>query len=335
MRFSPAAFANAALVLGAALTFVSGLAPAATTASPTNGGGGGSSGDWTPYYTSTLTPLNWTDIRTEVVELVRRGFGPVLLRLAWHDAATANVAKGTGGPHATINVQRPADPGNNGLQRAVDALTPIGKDYPSLSAADLWSFAGCVAVKAMGGPNIKWHPGRRDYTDIKQANLTPQDNALPSAKFGPSELVAFFARFNMNVTDIGALILGGHGVGRCHKEFSGYNGPWTGAEHVFSNFYGITNPGPEGYKNKTVDLPDGSKSWQLNGKSLINGKSVMQLPSDTATLIAAGQDPLFGRMATDKDFFFQYWQDVFARLLELNLDKSKLGPAVSCDPTDF
>jgi cytochrome c peroxidase len=39
-------------------------------------------------------------------------------------------------------------------------LEPIKGKHPWMSYADLWTFAGCVAIEAMGGPVIPWKPGR-------------------------------------------------------------------------------------------------------------------------------------------------------------------------------
>ncbi|KAJ3142063.1 hypothetical protein HK101_003318, partial [Irineochytrium annulatum] len=71
------------------------------------------SGTWSPYYNNTMTDYDWINLRQAIADLVQvYRLGPVFLRLAWHDAATASNVTGTGGPHATMNVQYPMDPGN-------------------------------------------------------------------------------------------------------------------------------------------------------------------------------------------------------------------------------
>ncbi|KAJ3314796.1 hypothetical protein HDU76_002335 [Blyttiomyces sp. JEL0837] len=285
------------------------------------------------YYTNKMDYKDWMNIRYDIVQLVYSGLGPALVRLAWHDAATCNLVLGTGGPHATINVQmKNPDPANKGLQRAIDGLAPTYEKYKSkISNADLWSFAGAVAVRAMGGPNTKWRPGREDYTDICQAKLTA-DNAIPNPHDSGERLYRrFLTALGMNSTDVVALITGGHGIGRCHREFSGYHGPWTGEENTFSNFYSLQANAP--YTNESLILPDKKKSWQLNGLSVVNNVTVMQLPSDVAIVSNVTVVPDLIRFSGDNTVFFAYWQDVFARLLESCLDKSKLGAYVSTDPT--
>jgi cytochrome c peroxidase len=44
---------------------------------------------------------------------------------------------------------------NAGLGVARDLLEPIKAKYPGITYADLYTFAGGVAIEAMGGPIIK------------------------------------------------------------------------------------------------------------------------------------------------------------------------------------
>jgi catalase (peroxidase I) len=48
---------------------------------------------------------------------------------------------------------------------AIQLLEPIKAKYPGLTFADLYTFAGKVALEAMGSPDIKWSPGRTDAAD--------------------------------------------------------------------------------------------------------------------------------------------------------------------------
>ena len=49
-----------------------------------------------------------------------------------------------------------------GLNIARDRLEQIKAKFPGISYADLYTLAGVVAVEEMGGPKIKWVPGRTD-----------------------------------------------------------------------------------------------------------------------------------------------------------------------------
>lgn len=52
-----------------------------------------------------------------------------------------------------------------GLEHARRFLEPIKQKHPWITYADLWTLAGVVAIKEMGGPDIKWKPGRTDFAD--------------------------------------------------------------------------------------------------------------------------------------------------------------------------
>ncbi len=47
-----------------------------------------------------------------------------------------------------------------------------------ISYADLYTLAGAVAIEELGGPEIKWRPGR---VDAVNGAACPPDGRLPSA----------------------------------------------------------------------------------------------------------------------------------------------------------
>lgn len=51
------------------------------------------------------------------------------------------------------------DPANAGLQHARVFLEPVKEKHAWITYADLWTLASVVAIKEMGGPDIKWQPG--------------------------------------------------------------------------------------------------------------------------------------------------------------------------------
>ncbi|KAJ3280438.1 hypothetical protein HDU79_011707 [Rhizoclosmatium sp. JEL0117] len=301
---------------------------------------------WSPYYNNTMTDYDWINLREGIKTIIQvKQYGPVFLRLAWHDSSTGNIEDGSGGPHATMLLQNPQDPQNKGLQRAIDALAPLYKQFQGkISNADLWSFAGALAVRIMGGPLVKWRPGRNDLTSLSQARFTGA-NRIPDAKDSYHAQVDKFAKLGLNSTDFAILVFGGHGVGRCHREYSGYHGPWTGQENTFSNFYGsLIGLG----LNKTNESLPEINSWQLNAKNLVNGGMVMQLPSDWEMLsgtldfanapagipVGPNADKLFLEFDGNRNGFSEYFAGAFGRLLEVTLDATKLGGHVSVEPAD-
>lgn len=211
---------------------------------------------------------------------------PIILRLAWHSAGTFDVHSKTGGPFGTIkNQQELAHYANNGLDIAVRLLEPIKEQFPILSYADFYQLAGVVAVEVTGGPEIPFHPGRQDKTE------SPPEGRLPDAKKGSDHLREIFYRMGLSDKDIVALS-GGHTLGRCHKERSGFEGAWTNSPLVFDNSY---------------------------FKELLSGEKegLLQLPSDKALLEDAAFRPYVEKYAKDEDAFFADYAEAHLKLSEL------------------
>ena len=76
---------------------------------------------------------------------------------------------------------------NAGLDIAIGWLEPLYRKYnknTDLSYADLYTLAGVVAIKSLGGPSVGWKAGRVD--DLEPTGVTP-DGRLPDADKGTSE----------------------------------------------------------------------------------------------------------------------------------------------------
>lgn len=78
----------------------------------------------------------------------------------------------------------------------------------ALFAADLWTLAGVVAIEEMGGPAIKWRPGRTDTSDESRV---PPNGRLPGADKGADKDTAqhmrdVFYRMGFNDKEIVALL---------------------------------------------------------------------------------------------------------------------------------
>ncbi|KAJ3191060.1 hypothetical protein HDU82_003742, partial [Entophlyctis luteolus] len=186
--------------------------------------------------------------------LVRKGYdngniGPLLVRLAWHCAGTFDANDGSGGSNGARMrlIPEAEDPANAGLDVARNFLEPIKRKHEHLSYADLWTFAGVVAVHALGGPRAPWKPGREDLPalpDTEQENKAsaskcPAKHAipngrLPDAALGAAHLRAIFYRMGFGDREIVALS-GAHCLGMCHVDRSGYDGVWTHTPNEFSN----------------------------------------------------------------------------------------------------
>nr|GMD22613.1 ascorbate peroxidase [Ipomoea batatas] len=203
--------------------------------------------------------------------IAEKNCAPLMLRLAWHSAGTYDVSTKTGGPFGTMRLKaEQAHGANNGLDIAVRLLEPFKEQFPIVSYADLyqsfmliWTItmlvACCVvAVEVTGGPEVPFHPGREDKTE------PPVEGRLPDATQGNDHLRDVFVK-HMGLSDKDIVALsGGHTLGRCHKERSGFEGAWTTNPLIFDNSY---------------------------FKELLSGEKegLLQLPTDKALL----EDPVF------------------------------------------
>jgi cytochrome c peroxidase len=256
-------------------------------------------------------------------------YGPVLVRLAWHASGTYDVASKTGGSDgATMRFDPEAKFGANaGLQIARDLLEPIKKKYgDSLSYGDLWTLAGVVAVKQMGGPSVPWRPGR---VDAKDGSKCPPDGRLPDASKDQKHVREIFGRMGFNDQEMVALC-GAHALGKCHTDRSGFKGPWTFSPVSFTNAY-FTELLNQKWVKKTTDeiVKDGKhvKTEWRGPEQFVDEKtgSLMMLKTDLALI----KDPQFKHWvdiyAKDQSKFFEDFSKAFAKLLELGVSDKVLG----------
>jgi len=219
--------------------------------------------------------------------IAEKNCAPLMLRLAWHSAGTFDQGSKTGGPFGTMRFESERAHGaNNGLEIAIRLLEPIKEQFPTISYADFYQLAGVVAVEVTGGPEVPFHPGREDKTE------PPVEGRLPDATKGCDHLRQVFgAQMGLSDQDIVALS-GGHTLGRCHKERSGFEGAWTPNPLIFDNSY---------------------------FKELLSGEKegLLQLPSDKALLEDPVFRPLVEKYAADEDAFFADYAEAHLKLSEL------------------
>ncbi|XVF46413.1 hypothetical protein PTKIN_Ptkin03bG0024600 [Pterospermum kingtungense] len=219
--------------------------------------------------------------------IAEKNCAPIMLRLAWHSAGTFDVKTKTGGPFGTM--KHPAElahAANNGLDIAVRLIEPIKEQFPILSYADFYQLAGVVAVEVTGGPEVPFHPGREDKPN------PPPEGRLPDATQGTDHLRQVFThQMGLSDQDIVALS-GGHTLGRCHRERSGFEGPWTFNPLIFDNSY-------------FLELLTGEK------------EGLLQLPTDKVLLADPVFRPLVEKYAADEDAFFADYAESHLKLSEL------------------
>lgn len=104
---------------------------------------------------------------------------------------------------------------------------------------------------------------------------------------------------------------GGHALGRCHLDRSGYDGPWQEAPTFFSNEYYKAITSREWVKR---DLPNGL--WQWVDKA---NPEVMMLPIEITMLEDEKLKPYFELYAKDTAIFFEDFANAFKKLVELGV----------------
>lgn len=231
------------------------------------------------------------------------GYGPVLVRLAWHSSGTYDKNNNSGGSYGgTYRFKKEAsDPSNKGLENGAAFLKSIQKEFPWLSHGDLYTLASVTALQEMQGPKIPWRPGRVDTAE----DTTPDNGKLPDATRDANYVRTYFERFNFNDQEVVAL-LGAHALGKTHLKNSGFEGPWGASPNVFTNefFVNLLN---EDWKLEKNDA--GNEQYD-------SPKGYMMLPTDYALI----QDPKYlnyvKKYANDQDAFFEDFKNVFVKLLE-------------------
>lgn len=236
-------------------------------------------------------------------------YGPALVRFAWHSSGTYDKHKNDGGSGCgTMRFDQEVNTGANaGLVRCRTWIEPIHKQYPWISHGDLYTLGGVVAIQELGGPTIKWRPGRVDAGEDR----VPPDGRLPDAAQGANYVRDLFGgRMGFSETEIVALI-GAHALGRCHKEYSGYDGPWTFSPTYFTNdFYKLLRD-----EKWQVKKWDGPKQFED-----VKTKSLMMLPADHCLIEDKEFKKIVSKFADDQDYFFEVFAKSFSTLLELGVN---------------
>jgi len=168
----------------------------------------------------------------------------------------------------------------------------------------------------MGGPKIPWKCGRSDSKEPTKV----LDGRLPAADSGSSQnnakhIRAVFGRMGFTDREMVALVGGGHAIGRCHTEASGYWGPWTYAETTFSNEFFRLLLSEKWQVKKTHN----GKPWKGPLQYETPDGKLMMLPAD----MALKEDPVFRKVteefAANEEAFFTEFSSAFAKLLELGV----------------
>lgn len=210
-------------------------------------------------------------------------YGGLFIRLAWHAAGTYRVADGRGGAGSGQQRFAPLNswPDNTNLDKARRLLWPIKQKYgDDLSWADLFVFAGNVAMEDMGLEMFGFGGGREDSYEADGTYWGEEtvwlennryqgdrelDQPLAAVQMGliyvnpegpdgnPDPLAAAkdiretFARMAMNDDETVALIAGGHTFGKAHGQVDANKlGPEPEGSPIESQGLGWTQNTAEG-----------------------------------------------------------------------------------------
>lgn len=266
-----------------------------------------------------VTPQQWKEIRQTIVQVMERegyddgSLGPLFVRLAWHSCGSYSKQEnigGSNGAHIRFNAGQLKWGGNAGIKVAIDALEPVKHKFPAVSYADLYILSGVVAIEEMGGPTIDFTPGRVDAED--QTSGPVKDAYLPDGAKGGPHLQSVFTRMGFNDQELVALS-GAHSLGRCHRDRSGFEGPWSRNPTAFTNqYYRLLLK--EKWEVRQWDGP-------LQYTNVNSGKDLMMLPSDMALL----NNPFKSyvqKYAEDDELFFKDFKAAFEKLITLGLPSS-------------
>jgi catalase-peroxidase len=182
-------------------------------------------------------------------------YGPLFVRMTWHQSGTYRVADGRGGGSDGAQRFAPLNswPDNANLDKARRLLWPVKKKHGNkISWADLLVYAGNVATESMGFETFGFGFGREDIYEPEEIFWGPEDTWLGDERYagddpldledtpfgnvtmgliyvnpeGPKssadplaaahDIRVTFARMAMNDEETVALIAGGHTFGKTH-----------------------------------------------------------------------------------------------------------------------
>jgi len=224
-------------------------------------------------YAEEFKKLDYQAVKDDLFELMNDSqewwpadwghYGPLFIRMAWHDAGTYRVADGRGGAGTGNQRFAPVNswPDNVSLDKARRLLWPIKQKYGKrISWADLMILAGNCALESMGFETFGFGGGREDiWESEKDVNWGPEHEWLaderhdddgnlegrlaadhmgliyvnpegPNAEPNPEKAAKYirqsFKRMAMNDYETVALIAGGHTFGKVHGAApEEHNGP--------------------------------------------------------------------------------------------------------------
>jgi len=196
----------------------------------------------------------WKEVASKVSDLYMGDEGdmddaPLLVRLAWQCAGTYRGTDYRGGCNgARVRFDPEASwPANKGVDKALNLLSKVKDQHnDSVTWADLIILAGTQALQDMGlNLEMPFCPGRVDVTNEEEAKMGSKylETSFLDAEFGRDgdnrdlnvQIRDRASMMNFTLREMVVLNGGGHSIGKCHVDVSGYEGQWTAEPNTFDN----------------------------------------------------------------------------------------------------
>lgn len=223
---------------------------------------------------------------------------------------------------------------NGGLEPYFKVLNatyhdPIHLIGVKMSQADFWALAGIVAARRgaeKGGQTLttKFRTGRKSCSTSPN---TPVEDEYPDAHADTSKTLDYWKDyFGFTYYETVALI-GAHSLGKCHRDGSGFDGPWTTDKDSLDNAYYSDMSNPRlGWMQKTLDAEhvqwvhgDGSAGMMLNADMAMY-KNIEPAPMVShcsySTCNASRVAGAVETFAADNALFITEFSQVFEKLME-------------------
>ena len=147
-------------------------------------------------YRTEFEQLDLDALRADLVEVLRTSqewwpadyghYGPLMIRLTWHQAGTYRTVDGRGGGGDGGQRFAPLNswPDNGNLDKARRLLWPVKQKYgQKISWADLLVLAGNVALEDMGFETFGFAFGREDIWEPEEVFWGPEDTWLGDERY--------------------------------------------------------------------------------------------------------------------------------------------------------
>ena len=210
-------------------------------------------------------------------------------------------------------------------EEVIKLLNKVRDCHNNVGLMDIWTLASCVAIEQAGGPEMVslWRFGRIDSNPFSSYAYDRGPSPSSNGEGGCLQTMAVFARMGLPLEDM-VCLMGAHTLGRKHIKISGFDGPWTSDEKIFSNSY---------YKlllSETWEASDGSSLFDKtkhNYQYISKSKKHTMLPVDVCLIQNERTLKIVRKYAADEQAWKDDFRRVWTRFCDLNMEWLLYKPA--------